>query len=250
MNKLSQYFSGLGFLAKGISLFRSHPSLITFAVIPFILDILGFIIGVYLGSSFLSGWVAAALAWIITPAAGIWYQILYYPLLFILWLVFLIVLGYFVVLVGSIIASPFHSLLAERSLMKFGLLQSADFSFGQWIKTSAKMFLVSILKASIFAILGIIVLIFSFIPILNVVGSFIACLLVAFDTMDYSFEAKEWNIKNRIQFFKSELPLFSGMATVLGLTLLIPGLTLLFYPVAIVGAAYQMAHSKKLLEGS
>lgn len=249
MSKLNQFFLGMGFIPSGIRLLKQNPGLLPYALVPFVIDILGFVVGVYYGSTLISDWVAWALEKIISPDSGIWYQLLYYPLLLVMWVVFLVLLGYLVVLIGTVIASPFHSLLAERALMKFGGLKQEDFKLLAWLKMSLKMLVVSLVKALVFAVIGILVFIMSFIPVVNLVGSFIASLLVAFDSMDYAFEAKGWDFKTRVRFFKSEIPLFSGMASLLGLTLLVPGLTLLFYPAAVVGASHLLSQSKKSIEG-
>ncbi len=249
MQKLRDLFRGLGFLIEGFRILKLHPRLLLFVIIPLTLDILAFAGGVFLGTTFLSGWVAAALNFVITPAAGLWYSVLYYPLLVFLWVAFLVLLGYSIFVIGAVIASPFHSLLAERTLMKLGALQTAPFSLRSSLRTGFKMFKASLKKMLVFAVLGIVILICSFIPIVNILASFMACLIVAFDAMDYSFEIKEWGLKERFAFFKAELPLFCGMALALGLTLLMPGLTLLFYPVAVVGAASNLAQSKRLRKG-
>lgn len=249
MSAFKELFQGLGFITEGMRLLRTHKALLPFAVIPFLIDIVGFVVGVSLGASYLSQWTTAMLATVGTYITGFWYDLLYYPLLFLLWIVFLILLGYFIFIVGSLIAAPFHSLLAERALMKFGALQSRPFKLREWLSTTLRMLMISLVKAVVFALVGLFVFILSFFPVVNLVGSFIACLIVAFDTMDYSFEMKEWNFKTRLAFFRSEFPRFSGMALVLGLTLMIPGFTLLCYPMAVVGAASQLAQSKRLQKG-
>jgi CysZ protein len=249
MRRLKELFQGTGFLLEGFLILKSHPGLWVFALIPFIIDLLVFGLGVFWGSSFLGAWVATALGWALSPAAGIWYQMLYYPLLAVFWLVFLVLLGYLVFLLGAVVAAPFHSLLAERTLMKLGALQSRPFYFGEWIRGGLRMLMASLVKLVVFSLLGVFIFVASFIPGVNLLGSFMASLIVAFDSMDYSFEVKEWNFRRRVDFFRKEFPLFAGMGLSLGLTLLVPGLTLLVYPTAVVGAASRLAQSKALQKG-
>ena len=249
MQSLRKLFQGLGFLLEGFRILKTHPHLLVFVIIPLTIDVAAFAGGVFLGTTFVSAWVASALSLVITPAAGIWYSVFYYPLLALLWVAFLVVLGYAVFLIGAVIASPFHSLLAERTLMKLGALQTTPFNLRASLRAGFTMFKISLKKMLVFAVLGVVILVCSFIPIVNIAASFAACMIVAFDAMDYSFELKEWGLSQRFAFFKAELPLFLGMSMALGLTLLIPGLTLLFYPVAVVGAASNLSQSKRLREG-
>ena len=114
-----------------------------------------------------------------------------------------------------------------------------------WVQITIKQVSVSLLRSILFAGVGIVIFIFSFIPFLNIVGAFIAFLIVAFDCFDYSMEVKLMKLKERLEYFRTHFTTFSGMALMLGLTLLVPGLTLLLLPCAVIGAADTMAQLEK-----
>ena len=78
---------------------------------------------------------------------------------------------------------------------------------------------------------------FLFVPVLNLLAVSAAMLLLAFDSMDYSFETLGWGLRQRLRYLRREWVQWSGMAAGLALTLLLPGLTLLVIPGAVVGAA-------------
>ncbi len=62
-------------------------------------------------------------------------------------------------------------------------------------------------------------------------------MVLAFDSLDYSFEALGMGFRERLRYLIKEWSQWFGMATSLALTLLMPGLTLLIIPGAVVGAA-------------
>lgn len=248
---LVELTEGFGFLLSGTRMIFKDRSLFLWAIIPFLIDLALVAWGISWGVTSLSSWTAATIGYLVSPSAGIWYDIFYYPLLVIFWLAFLVVLTYGTFLIATIIASPFNSLLAERALVVRGVIEDRPFHFGRWLKVTLKMIFVSILRALIFLAIGVIILILSFIPVLNVLGSYMAFLIMAFDSMDYSFEALEYDLADRFKYFRNHFAEFSGMAAALGLTLLIPGLTLLLLPSAVVGCA-DIVHrvEKKSLKGN
>ena len=148
--------------------------------------------------------------------------------LFLLAFVALIYLSY---LVHVILCGPFYSLLADRALHDLGKSVKGRF------RVTVHAMVASVAKAAIFFVIGVGIFVFSFVPLVNVVGLMMALLILAFDTMDYSFEAMGMGFRARLRYFLRHFPQWLGMAASLALTLMVPGLTLLILPGAVVGAA-------------
>ena len=145
----------------------------------------------------------------------------------------------------TVVAAPCNSLLAERTLIMAGAVEDRPFELGRWLKVSAKMLFVGLMKSMVFLFFGILIFVCSFIPILNFVSSFAAFLIMAFDSSDYSFEIMEMSLRERFRFFQNHFPEFAGMASFLGLTVFVPGTTLLLLPFSVVGAALTLSDLKK-----
>lgn len=154
-----------------------------------------------------------------------------------LWPVWLLLLGLALYLLARLIVAPLYSLLAERALIERGVRVDEPFRALSWLALTMRMAWISFLKTSLFALVGIILFGFSFIPGLNLIAMFGFVHIVAFDICDYSFEAMGWPLATRIQHFRKHWPVFSGFAFGLGLAMLIPGLNLLLLPGAVVGGA-------------
>jgi uncharacterized protein involved in cysteine biosynthesis len=79
--------------------------------------------------------------------------------------------------------------------------------------------------------------VFSFVPGINVLAFVLTLMMLSFDCMDYTFDAMGLGLRDRLLYLTARWQQWAGMATSLALTLLVPGLTLLMVPGAVVGAA-------------
>lgn len=161
-----------------------------------------------------------------------------YWILFVLMLIFLATFGFiFFYCVYILICPPFYSILVGAVLKNAGKITSPSITFKEWLYLTTKLFVISLMKGFIFLILGIVGFLVSFIPGLNFMGFVIAAVVVAFDSMDYSFEALNFGFGERFGYFSRHKDQLLTMSLSMGLTLLIPGLTFLALPGAVVGAA-------------
>ena len=177
-------------------------------------------------------WLLAQMNW-----SALWTHYLYYPLLFSAGLLVTCITVYVAFILQGVVAMFFHAILADRTLAQQGK-KADDRRVGrEWAKHTVRMILTSLLKAVLFLLLGAVFFVFSFIPGLNAIALVGTMALLAFDCMDYSFEALGFGLRRRIAYMFRQWPQWAGMATALALTLLIPGLTLLIVPGAVVGAA-------------
>lgn len=240
---MSEFFKGLGFVVDGWRLSRQLPALRKWIYIPFIIDVMLLWAAAIFGFTQVSTWAGAAVAQVLTVQSGLWYSLTYYAILFFFLIGFSIVVMYSVFVLAAVIASPFNALLAERILMLLGKKSDQSFEMGRWIGVAWRMLRVALVKAVVFSLLGLFIFGASFIPGVNVAASFLAFLIVAFDSMDYGFEALEWSFRDRLKFFRANFAKFAGMAVFLMLTGLIPGLTLLLLPWSVIGATRILAES-------
>jgi CysZ protein len=225
-----EFAGGLMYWWKGWKWLWRSRALGFYAVLPFILA-LGFFVSVfYLSIHYLSFWTGHFVG-LVVPSREIWSGFLYYPMWAMLFMLTFIALVYFSYLIHIVLCGPFYSLLAERALHDLGKRDRTKFGF------SVRAILVSMTKSALFLLIGTAIFLFSFVPLVNVLGFILALMILAFDTMDYSFEAMEMGLTQRLAYFFRHMPQWFGMAISLALTLLIPGLTLLILPGAVVGAA-------------
>ena len=240
MNLFNRYIRGMRFIFQGTKDIFSIPGLLAWTIIPFVIDVLILIFGFSWGKGQIPIWKDKVMGFIFSDQSGWSYTILSSVMGLLFWIAFIGILLYGTFLLATLVASPFNAIIAEKTLSHYGLLHNPPLNWRRWVTVSVRMFVISIVKTLIFAVIGIILLILSFIPLVNLLASFVAFLIIAFDCMDYSFEAKQMKLSQRFKYFKTHLPEFSGMATMLGLSLLIPGLTLLLLPSSVVGSSWVM----------
>jgi CysZ protein len=243
-----RFFLGFGFVFSGIDLLRAHKDLRKWAIIPWIIDIILLGFGISAGGKHISKWVKSAVG-LILPEGSSFHGLLYYPLILIFWMVFIGVMIYLLYLIAGLIASPFNSILADRTLAKLGAKKAEDLSIIRVGALAIRMALISVARAVILILLGFFIFILAFIPGLNFLALFFAFLVICFDGADYSFEVLEFSLRERFLFLRKYFVEFAGMASFVGLTLMVPGLILLLMPAAVVGCAYVIQRIRMRAEG-
>ena len=243
INALHLYFTGLCFLTQGTKIICKVPGLLIWAVIPFLIDVFILIAALYFGISQISHWKGQLMSRIFDSNG--WLYLLLSPFASIfLWITFMAALFYGVFLLTSLIASPFNAVIAEKVLSHHNIIKSKPFNWSRWLSTSLKMLKISLIKTVLFLAVGGILFLLSFIPIVSFIALFTTLLMIAFDFMDYSFEAKEMELSQRWKYFRTYIPQLCGMATAIGFSLLIPGLMLLLLPSAVAGSAWVVSQSE------
>ncbi len=136
-----------------------------------------------------------------------------------------------------LIASPFYGLLAERVLMKQGVLAEGKTSAGHWVLGRFRMTRGAFVKAVLFLIIGLILGLLSFVPGVGLFTAFAFLVLLAYDVVDYALEAMAWKSARRLVFFREHFAVFLGLGTALGLVFLIPGLNFFVLPASVAGGS-------------
>lgn len=237
---MSGFFDGFFFMMKGARLLWADSRLRALAVVPFfasitvgsLLTIFG-LYGLTYAISFISVELIAMFALDPSGFASLVMTIALWPL-------GLAILGVAIYVAVRLVAAPFYSYLAEQTLVKLGVRSETPFRFADWIRLTGRMFIVSLGRAIIVALAGMLLFILSFIPVVNFAAVIGFMLIFAVDISDYGFEAMEWSLRKRFAYVKANFGVYLGMACGLAVTTLVPGLNLILLPAAVVGACATM----------
>lgn len=227
---MNDFWYGLTAWVQGWKCILSHRKLMAVAAIPFLISLVAAVAGFALFAAYypslMNGLVMKWLGAIQSP----WLALLIKPLIWIGGIVVTLAILYCVYVLHAIIAQPFYSLLADQTL-KF-----KNKSVKHDLRLSA-MLRISVIKGLIFLFVGVVLFICSFIPVLNLAAIAGTLLLVAYDCLDYSLESRGLRLRARFAYVAKYPGQWLGLAAGLALTLLVPGLTLLVIPGAVVGGA-------------
>jgi uncharacterized protein involved in cysteine biosynthesis len=230
------FHEGALFWIRGWRYLFNHRKLLALAILPILIST-GAAAGlVWLLWTNLPAWVELLVGWMGLSEGWI-RQVLYYPLLVSGSLIALFASVYVLYLSQSLIAVPFYSALSDRALAQLGKKPPDTRTWKEWMRHTLSMLRVSLIKFMLLLVVGLILFVFSFVPVLNLFALAGAMMILAQDCMDYSLEALGFGFRLRLRYFSRNLAQWLGMAFGLGLTLLLPGLTLLIIPGAIVGTA-------------
>lgn len=247
MDSVRLFFVGFGYIIEGAKLIRAEKRLWLWAFLPFVLNILIFMLGIYVGFGFSEFLLARAFGFVSLDSSSWYFSLIYYPIIVLFWIVFLSILSLFIFLVASFIASPFNSLLAEKSLVVLKVIENPRRSLVGELKFAIKMFMISLVRMSLLLIIGVGLFFASFIPGLNLFTTFASFMIIASDSIDYSMEAMGMGLTDRFVYLKKILVPWLGMSCFVGLTLLVPGLILVLMPAAVAGSSCAIKSSQLFL---
>lgn len=211
------------------------PGIKLWVLCPFLIQIALLVMGLSWGFVEIKAITLKILAFFISQPDSIWAISVYYLLVVLFGLVFSVLYFFFMYMISSVISSPFFSIITEKSLRHLKVLGGQN-SFRESIQLAIKMIAVSVLRGFFILMVGLILFVASFIPILNLAAAYIAFLLIAMDSSDYAFESMGFSLKRRLQFVRENFVEYCGMATFVGLTVFIPGLIVLIMPFAVLGS--------------
>lgn len=241
---LDEFASGFASFFRGFVLLARTPRLWPFALAPFFIGIAIMVSGFFWAIGNLPA-LMQGLLFKIESLTATYFPFVYGVVMILVWPAFLMALLYAVFLLAMLIASPFHAVLAERSLIALTVLKNEPFQFMRWLRSTVHMIVVSVLKVLIFTVVGLALFVLSFIPLVNFVAGFGFLLVITFDCTDFSFEALQMGLRARLRYFFSNFMRFSGFAAALGLVFLVPGFNFLLMPVAVVGGSDLVSRKQK-----
>jgi len=240
---VSDFFFGLTAIFRGFQILVSDSKLRALSIVPFLVSVLlGSVLTIsglyYLGATL--GGVAIQLGGWMSLVPGGWAMTVLNVLL---WPIGLLGLGVAIYMAVRLVVAPFYSVLAEAALVKMGIREDRPFRMSQWVPLTLRMLIVSLLKSAVFVVAGGILFLLSLIPFVNLLATLGFVHMLSFDVSDYSFEAMEWTLNKRFQHFRENMNLYSGLAIGLGGAMVIPGMSIIIMPAAIVGAGLVLQRS-------
>lgn len=245
-----------GFFApfRGVQVIAGSKRLRRLAVFPFLLSLLLFIAGMVMGlpaiASLVNPGIITVLGLVGLVVGTLVYEVLFWILAVLIWPAALFALLYFLFVITRIFAAPLYALLAEQVLIDQKVIKEQPFHLVRWTGTNLRMLSISILKSILLLVAGVLLFVLSFVPGLAVFTGLGFLLIVVFDVMDYSFEAKQLNLSDRFRFFQRHILAFLGFSFAMGLVFFVPGLNFFLFPAAVAGAGDLLRRLMHLKAGS
>lgn len=227
-------FKGFGYIFKGLGLIKT-PGIRRFVIIPLTINIILFSVAIY----FLFGWFDNWMNTLLNsfPSWLDWMSWLLWPLFTVL---ILFTVFYTFTFVANLIAAPFNSILAEKTeAMIKGQPLSDIQSFPMW-PTIKKSISSEIAKLVYILKWSVIILVISFIPVINIVAP---ALWFVFGAWMLAMEYMDYPMSNHGHFFKeinkqvaADKSLSLGFGIGVFMFTSIPVVNFLAMPAAVTGA--------------
>lgn len=239
---MSPFSRGLFLIFSGFQFVINFPKIIRWILVPVIINLLifGFV------SNYSLGWSMDLSTGLLDLLYFDWLKwVFYYPIVIMaggIALVLSVLLSY---ALATIVNIPFLAHLSLVSIALSGGKGIETLTWKEWFALNSNMIRASVKKSLVFLGLSVLIFLLSFIPGLNVLSVAFGLFVLAFDAMDYSFENRGMLLSDRWAFLKRHIPFFSGVTLSMGLTLFIPGLTLMIMPFLVVGAANYLVKDTK-----
>lgn len=254
---VKQLLSGFGFLSgasypfRAVGLFKRHPQLWSYLVIPIVVNAI-LAIAIYLGL-LLWGWNVSEqwlLSWIIWVDIMIdnlptWLGFLEYLLVGLAWLIEILagilllgVTGFIFAQFGVLLGSPWYGKLSEQ-LEKTRTGQSVTIEVGI-ARDVARAVLFELKKLSLLIGLGLPLLILNLVAGLGTListlgGITLTATLVCLDFLDAPLERRRFKFRQKLGFILKYLPATAGFALVCLFLVSIPLLNLVTIPLCVAG---------------
>ncbi|RRJ85370.1 sulfate transporter CysZ [Aestuariirhabdus litorea] len=228
----SAFLAGFGLLTR--------PGLRGFVVVPLLINIVLFSLLIYVASDQFSTWVQRALDWL--PEWLSFLDWLMWPLFA---LTIVVILFFSFTIVANLIAAPFNGLLSEvcerqlrAELGEPG--QEIPFSWKELGLMVPRTLAREVTKLLYFAPRALLLLIISWIPLLNLAAPLLWALFgawtMAIQYIDYAADNNRMTFKEMLLALKRRRLLCLGFGGCVSLLMLIPLINLLIMPAAVTGA--------------
>lgn len=226
---------GFNYLIRGFNLIR-QPGLRLFVLIPLLINII--IFGLLIGLSFhqLNEWINAAMSWV--PS---WLDFLRW----VLWpmavtLIFTVVMYSFSI-IANLIASPFNGLLAEKVEELLTGKEVAGYeTISQALISFPKSIARELSKLLYYLPLALLVLIISFIPVINVIAPVLWFLLgswmMVIQYCDYPMDNHQKSFSSMKKTIKTQRLTSYGFGAGVMIGTMIPIVNFIIMPIAVCGA--------------
>lgn len=238
--KSLNFSMGLFSILKGFKEIFTDLRVFLYTIIPLVIGLISMAYMFYNGWEFTTDWVRTSLTQYLgqlIPEKSFFFKSAFWILNLIAKLLVSILILFFGFVFIQIISIPFYSLVCERILQKRKVFPERPFRLATWLRTTGRLFVISIFRMSLFMGFGIVFFLISFIPGLHFIGLFYSALVMSFDTIDYTLEVYELGLGKRFSMYFDYFSFFIGLSITLIPSFFIPGLTIFLLPVTVVGTA-------------
>lgn len=212
-----------------------QPELRWFVLFPLVINILVFGTLIYFAWQQFGLWVDQLVAWL--PGWLSFLEILIWPLLFI---AMLGIVYFTFTIIGNLIAAPFNGLLAEKVQNLRSDEALPDYELKDWLTLLPRTVGRELRKLAYYLPKAILLLIISFIPVINLVSPFLwfafNSWMMSIQYCDFAADNRGVSFNDMLERLKTERPGTWGFGATVALVVLVPFMNLLVMPAAVVGA--------------
>ncbi len=228
------FLQGIGFAFSGFSLI-TQKGVRPFVIIPLLINIMVFSLGIWLAKSQFDSLMAQMLAWL--PSWLTWLEYILWPLFA---LVILVAVYYSFTIIANLLAAPFNSLLAERIENKLNGESLPEFKGYKALAGTVVKSLGSETKKIVYMLKWMpILLMISIIPVVNFIAPFAWGLygawMLSLQYSDYSMANHELFFKDEINLLRKHRSVALGFGGMLTLMMMIPVVNFFVMPVGVAG---------------
>ncbi|MGI9276894.1 MAG: sulfate transporter CysZ [Endozoicomonas sp.] len=226
--------SGPGYFVEGLTLLPD-PAIRWFVILPLLVNLLVFGGLIFYVRQQFDVWMGQLLGWL--PDWLSFLEYLLWPLLFmaILGMVF-----FTFTIVGNLIAAPFNGLLAEKVQKLNGADDLPDYELKDWLILVPRTIGRELRKLMYFLPRAVLLLILSFIPVINLVSPFLWFIfnswMMSIQYCDYAADNRGVSFKDMLAQLQTERSPVWGFGATVSLVLLVPFINLVIMPAAVVGS--------------
>ena len=237
---MSHFVRGFTYVLRGATFIRTHPILLKYVLIPFIINVLVFSLVGYLswhyGEIFLNQ---------ITHRGEAWYWSLLFYLSLGLWgLLLILIIVFTFTIVGTLIAAPFNEVLSEKTeeillgrVLENGERRRSFFPgvFHRLRRVSLDL-IENLKEITFFAFVGFGMFFLNFIPGLGTgLNTLWIWIFLAFEFLSYPLSRRHYPFRQKLRIIWDYKELALGFGLGVFLILLVPLLNFICIPISVVG---------------
>lgn len=225
---------GGGYLLRGAAMLP-QPGIRHFVLVPLLINLLLFIMAIWLLMRQFTAWVDYGLGML--PA---WADFLYWMLWPVFALVVMVGVYYGFSIVANLIAAPFNGFLAEKVEQRLRGLPVVDEGWGAVLAMVPRALQRELHKLAYYLPRFLLLLIITFIPGLNLIAPLLWFLfgawMMSIQYCDYPMDNNKVSFAQMKQLMKARRITSIGFGSLVQLGMLVPVLNLFLMPAAVVGA--------------
>lgn len=228
------FFEGIGYAFNGFSLIL-QKGIRPFVVIPLLINIVVFSLGIWLAKSQFDDLMAKMLGWL--PSWLSWLEYLLWPLFAAL---IFIAVYYTFTIVANLLASPFNALLAERVEQKLNGLPIPEFKGYKALMGTIGKTILSEARKVLYMLKWLpVLLIISIIPVVNLIAPFAWALygawMLSLQYTDFAMGNHELFVKEELVLLRKNRSVSLGFGGTLTVLMMIPVINFFVMPVGVAG---------------